>query len=117
MPRLSIPVAVPLARFGARCELFTKEFVWGPAPVSVTVEVLSPEIGDQLPIRSAMVRGISFDPRTAVLEVSLEDGDHRVNGIREVWIAAEEGGFVELLEAVRADGGKEILTFTRVRRR
>jgi hypothetical protein len=113
----SIPVAVPLSRLGAQCDRFTREFAWGTDPVSVTVEVLSLEVGDQVPIRVATVRGLAFDPRTSALELSLEDGDHRVPGVREVWVAATPAGFVELLEVVRDDGVKEIWTFTRTRRR
>jgi hypothetical protein len=92
---------------------FTKQHLQTESPEVVTIEVVSPEIGDQFEARSARLEGVSYDPKSSAFEVWMEDLDHLVFYPAEIWVIEEDGGFVSTVEIVRADGGKEILNFQR----
>ena len=94
-------------------EQFTKRFLLDDAPEMATVEVLSPEWGEQHESDSERLMGITYERRTNSLELELESGDHRVYSPREVWVLEDKDGFVSGIEVVRQDGEKEVVTIRR----
>jgi hypothetical protein len=91
---------------------FTKRYLRDDRPEAATIELLSPELGDQVEAE-AHLQGISYDPRSKTLEVLLENIDHLVFHPKEIWVWEEEDGFLNSIEIVRDDGTKEILTIRR----
>jgi hypothetical protein len=93
---------------------FTKRYLRDDRPEAATIELLSPELGDQVEAEAAHLQGISYDPRSKALEVLLEKIDHLVFHPKEIWVWEEEDGFLHSIEIVRDDGTKEILTIRRI---
>jgi hypothetical protein len=93
---------------------FTKRFLREFAPRAVDVELLEAELGDQTETAGARLLGITYEPRTNVLELALEMGDHRDFDPREVWVVEEEDGFISAFEIVSANGLREVITVKRV---
>lgn len=94
-------------------EQFTKRFLQDDAPETASIEVLSPEWGEQYESEGARLLGITYDRHDNALELELESGDHRVYNPREVWVLEDKDGFVSGIEIVRADGEKEVVTVRR----
>jgi len=92
---------------------FTKRFLLDDAPELASVEVLSPEWGDEIESEGEKLIGITYDRHTSSLEFALESGDHRVYEPKEVWVLEDKDGFVSGVEVVRKDGTKEIVTVRR----
>jgi hypothetical protein len=94
-------------------ERFTRHFLVEESTDVADVEVVGPEIGDQVAAEGAHLTGIAYDPRTQALELALETGDLRSYTPKEVWAVEEDDGFVRAVEIVRGDDTTEII---RVRR-
>ena len=92
---------------------FTKRFLLDDAPEMASVEVLSPEWGEQFETEGERLLGITYDHKANSLEFELESGDHRVYDPREVWALEDKDGFVSAIEVVRQDGEKEVVTIRR----
>jgi Family of unknown function (DUF5335) len=92
---------------------FTKTLVRDGRQESATIELISPGLGDQIEVDAAHLFGISYDPRSGILEVLLDRVDRLVYQPEELWVVEEEDDLVSSLEIVRDGGMKEILTFRR----
>src|SRR5262249_6249672 len=93
---------------------FTREHLAGEQREAVTIEVMSPDIGDQVEAEIAHLAGLSYDPRSQALEVWVEEQlDHLAYYPTEVWVIEEDGGFLSAVEVVRSDGTKEVLRIQR----
>ncbi len=90
-------------------ERLTRSFQANDAQETVTLEVLSPELGDQIQAQSTRLQGITYDPRSNALELWLEELDHLAFEPREIWVMEDEGGFVSAVEIKQGDGKSEIL--------
>jgi hypothetical protein len=89
---------------------FTKRYLRDDRPETATIELLSPELGDQTSAAGVALLGIAFEPKEGTLEVLLDGVDHLVFHPAEIWVVEEKEGFLTSVEIVRADGDKEILT-------
>lgn len=93
---------------------FTKRFLKQESTDVADVEVLTPELGDQIAAEGAHLVGITYDPDTRSLEVELESGDHRAFTPKEVWTIEDDDGFVRAIEIVRDDDASEIVRVRRI---
>ena len=94
-------------------ETFTKRFLRDDSPEAVDIEVLEPEWGDQRAAHGARLNGITYDTHTNALEFALGSGDHRVYQPEEVWVRAEDDGFLSAIEVVRPEGAREVVSLKR----
>jgi hypothetical protein len=95
-------------------ERFTKQHLRGETPEAVTIEVVSPTLGDQVEAQTMHLEGLLYDPKSSALEVWMDEQlDHLAYYPTDIWVIEEEGGFLSAVEIVRADGEKEILYITR----
>jgi len=92
----------------------TRRFFKDGNPEAATVEVISPDLGDQVAADFVRALGVAYDPRNEVLEVLLDGVDHLVYHPREVWVVEEDNGFVSTLEIVRDDDTREVVRFRSV---
>lgn len=88
---------------------FTRRFLTDPNPESAEIEIVSPDLGDQVAGSGIRVIGITYDPRTNSLEFAFPEGTHRIRNPSELWIHEDDKGFVGLILAVREDGLREIV--------
>jgi hypothetical protein len=88
---------------------FTRQYLKDDAPESVTIEIMSPTLGDQFEVTAVRLLGLAYDPKSQAFEVLLEDVDRLVFYPSEIWILEGEPGFISTLEVVRPDGAREII--------
>lgn len=88
---------------------FTRENIGDDALGLVTVEVVSPTLGDQFEVSAVRLLGLAYDPESQTLEVQVEDLDHLIFDPRDIWVLEGEAGFISTMEVVEADGGKQII--------
>jgi hypothetical protein len=88
---------------------FSRERLRDDAPGAVTVEVISPTLGDQFDVSAVRLLGLAYDPKSRIFEVLVEDVDHITFNPSDIWVLEGEPGFISTIEVVTADGGKEII--------
>ena len=111
---MSTTTRIPPEQLAEYFERFTRGFLLDGSPETVDVEVIEPDLGDQLAVHGVRLLGVTYDPGSNALEFELESGDHRVYEPREVWTIEEPDGFVSAIEIVRPDGAHEVVTAKRV---
>jgi hypothetical protein len=72
------------------------------------VEAASLKLGDQAAAEWLPLIGITYDPRSDVLEVALEEYDHLIQKPREIYLDEGPAGLAGL-EVADADGVKHIV--------
>lgn len=90
-------------------DTFTKNFLKDLNPETAVIELVSPDLGDQVEADHVRVIGLAYDPKDNVFEVALEDLDHLVYNPKEIWVLEEDNGFVSTVEVVRDDDTREII--------
>jgi hypothetical protein len=81
------------------------------AATTVTIEVSALDIGDRSEVELLPLSGLTFDPRSNVFEVALENIDHLIPEPVEIY--AQEGpAGLESVEVVGGDGTKQIIKLT-----
>lgn len=82
---------------------------WGYFGRQVSIEVPSLDIGAQPEAQRSRLIGMSYDPKSDVLQVLLGEVSHLVRGPRDLYVDEESLGAV-CLEVVDAEGIRQILT-------
>jgi hypothetical protein len=100
---------IPRSDWSGYFDRFTEHHLRRPGRELVTIEVLSPEIGDQVQARSAPLLGIVYDRQSNALEVLLKDADHLAFQPENIWVVEQDDGALVTVEVVKADGTKELL--------
>jgi hypothetical protein len=100
---------IPSGEWQAYFDRLSRACLSGETPETVTVEVLSPSIGDQIEAQTARLQGISYDPKSQALEVWMEDLDHLILQPSEIWVVEQEGGFVSAVEIKQSNGQVQLL--------
>jgi hypothetical protein len=111
---MSVTTQVPRERLAEYFDEYTRRFLRSGSPEAVDIEVLEPELGDQSAIHGARFIGITYDPRDNALELALDSGTHRIEAPEEVWTVEEPDGSISALEAVCADGSRQVVSIKRV---
>lgn len=93
---------------------FSRRFLMRGSQEAADIELIGPEVGDQVVASGAHLLGIDYDPHTRALEILLEGGDRRAYEPREVWTVEDPDGFISSMEVVLADGSRQLMTIKRV---
>jgi hypothetical protein len=101
---------IPRQKWKDYFDQFTKRHLRDDRPERARIELLSPDLGDQVEADRLYLFGISYDEKSKALEVLLENVDKLVYHPKSIWVVEEKDGFLSGIEVVRDDGTKEILT-------
>jgi len=93
---------------------FNKHFLNNESTDVADIEVIGPNIGDQVSATGAHLVGITYDPRNQSLEIALDGGDMRTYKPKQVWAVEEDDGFIRALEIARDDDATEIVRVRRI---
>jgi hypothetical protein len=75
----------------------------------VNIEVISPQIGSQLNVRRMPLLGMSYDPKSDVLQLLLGEFSHRIRAPRELYVDEIPLCSVSF-EVIDAEGSRQIVT-------
>ena len=79
----------------------------------VTVELISPELGDQIIVEGAPLMAVDYDPADVgdnlVVTTGEESLEHVIQEPREVWLARDELGRIEVIEVVDGEGSRTLI--------
>ncbi len=100
---------IPRAQWPDYFDNFTKQHLQNDLPDLVTLEVLSPRLGDQVYAQNARLVGLSYDPKDDNFEVLLDGADHLAFQPTEIWVLEGDPNVIAVFELVHADGTKELI--------
>lgn len=100
--------SLPREAWQTYCDRISK----GLANERAELEVISLELGDQIPDEWVALQGLVYDPKSDVFEIVLEGLDHLINHPREVYVDEGPTG-LEMMEILGGDGTKQILKLKR----
>jgi len=100
---------IPRADWPAYFDDFSRQHLRGDRPGLVTLEVLSPRLGDQVYAANARLVGLTFDPRADAFEVLLDGADHLSFKPTEIWVLEGAPELLAVFELVHADGTRELI--------
>jgi hypothetical protein len=106
---MNVTKQIPRSEWKSTFDRFTREHLADDRPETVTIEVVSPTLGDQFEAQAVRLEGLVYDPKSQTFEVVLEDMDHLVFQPTEIWVIEDDDGFLSTIELGRADGTKELL--------
>jgi hypothetical protein len=76
---------------------------------TATLELLSPDLGDQLDDRPVRLLGITWDDKSGALDVFFEDIDHLAFQPESIAVIEADDGFLLEIEIVQQEGERELL--------
>jgi len=85
------------------------KFLKDKQPEYVELRVLSKDSGSQPEIEWTPLRGISYDPRNDLLDLSVDKLDHLIYHPVEIYVDDEEDGMINSMEITKKEGDKEII--------
>ena len=106
--------SIPVDELEKYLDSFSRRFLMRSSQEFADIQLIGPDVGDQVVASGAHLLGIDYDPHTRALEILLEGGDRRAYEPREVWTVEDPDGFINSMEVVLADGSRQIMTIKRV---
>ena len=100
---------IPRGEWSDYFDDFTRQHVRDDLPGLVTIEVLSPRLGDQVYAQNARLLGLSFDPHDEAFEVLLVGADHMTFKPSEIWVLAGDADVIAVFELVQDDGTRQLI--------
>jgi hypothetical protein len=101
---------LPVHEWKTYFDAFSRAHLRSAGAGLVTIQMMSPRLGDQVFAANARLLGITYDPHGKVIEVQLEGSDHLVFRPAEVWVLeGDRDDVIATFELVHSDGVKEIL--------
>jgi Family of unknown function (DUF5335) len=83
----------------------------------IKLEIFDQDIGDQIPVESAQLWSLVYDPMRVGNNLTLEIGRdevsyaHTINNLSDVWERQDENGKAVALEVLSEDGTQNIISF------
>lgn len=100
---------IPRGEWSDYFDNFTRQHVRNDLPDLVTIEVLSPRLGDQVYAQNARLLGLSFDPHSDAFAVMLSGADHMTFKPAEIWVLEGDADVIAVFELVQEDGTKQLI--------
>jgi hypothetical protein len=110
---MSITRQIPRTEWNTYFDRFTRQHLGESPPEAVTIELVSPQAGDQFETTTVRLLGLAYDVKSQALQVLTEDLDHLVHSPSEIWVVEEEGGFISTIKVAQPDGSTELLHIER----
>ncbi|MDZ7691087.1 MAG: DUF5335 family protein [Balneolaceae bacterium] len=88
---------------------FSSKFLKDEQPEYFEIRVLSNEIGVQPETQWTLLRGISYDPKGDVLDVSVDHLNRMIYHPKEIFVDEDNDGWLTSIEVLESDGTKDII--------
>jgi hypothetical protein len=106
---------IPRSEWQGYFERYTREHLnpTGEDHETAVVELLSPELGDQIEASRLPLLGLTYDPKSNAFELAMDEIEHLVFRPSEIAVVEEPDGFIAALEIRQDDGTREIVRLQR----
>lgn len=90
-------------------DTFSIKYLKDEQPEYIEIQLLSKDIGAQQEIRWTPLRGITYDPKSDILEIQVDKMDHLISHPKEIYVNEEKDGWLTGMMVIRSDGERSII--------
>ncbi|MEL7834748.1 DUF5335 family protein [Fodinibius sp. Rm-B-1B1-1] len=90
-------------------DTFSMKYLQDEQPEYIEIQLLSEDMGAQQEIRWTPLRGITYDPKSDILEIQVDNMDHLISHPKEIYVNEEKGGWLTGMMVIRKDGERSII--------
>ncbi|WP_440998796.1 DUF5335 family protein [Fodinibius sp. SL11] len=90
-------------------DAFSIKYLKDKRPEYIEIQVLSEDMGAQNEIKWTPLKGITYDPKSDILEIQIDKLDHLISHPQEIYVNEEDNGWLTAMMVVRRDGEKSII--------
>ncbi|NIS46197.1 MAG: hypothetical protein GWN00_14305 [Aliifodinibius sp.] len=90
-------------------DTFSLKYLKDEQPEYIEIQVLSEDMGAQHEIGWTPLKGITYDPKSDILEIQIDKLDHLISHPEEIYVNEEDNGWLTGMMVVRRDGEKSII--------
>lgn len=88
---------------------FSHKYLKDEQPEYVEIQVLSEDVGAQREVEWMPLKGITYDPKSDILEIQVDKMDHLISHPSEIYVNEEADGWLTGMMVIRRDGEKNII--------
>lgn len=88
---------------------FSKKYLKDKQPEYVEIRVLNKEMGEQTETKWMLLKGLTYDDRSDILEIQVDGLNRTINHPKEIFVDEEKNGWILSFEVVEEDGTKNII--------
>lgn len=88
---------------------FSIKYLKDEQPEYIEIQVLSEDVGAQYAIQWTPLKGITYDPKSDILEIQVDKMDYLISHPSEIYVNEERDGLLTGMMVVRRDGEKSII--------
>lgn len=88
---------------------FSKMFLKDEQVEYAEIRVLSDKIGVQPETQWTLLKGISYDPKDDVLDISVDKLNRLISHPMEIFVDQDDDGWLTSLEVIEKDGTRDII--------
>ena len=90
-------------------DTFSIKYLKDEQPEYIEIQLLSEDMGAQKEIQWTPLQGITYDPKSDILEIQVDKMDHLISHPEEIYVNEEEDGWLTGMMVIRKDGEKSII--------
>ncbi len=90
-------------------DAFSIKYLKDDQPEYIEIQLLSEDMGAQQEIQWTPLRGITYDPKSDILEIQVDKMDHLISHPKEIYVNEEKDGWLTGMMVVRNDGERSII--------
>lgn len=90
-------------------DTFSLKFLKDEQPEYIEIQVMSEEIGVQPGTKWTLLKGITYDPKSDILEIQVEKMEHIIAHPKEIFVNEEENGWLTGMMVIQKGGERNII--------
>ncbi len=88
---------------------FSLKYLKDDQPEYIEIQVLSEDVGVQHSIQWTPLKGITYDPKSDILEIQVDKMEHLISHPSEIYVNEEHDGWLTGMMVIRKDGERNII--------
>ena len=90
-------------------DTFSHKFLKDKQPEYIEIQVMSEQIGVQPGTSWTILKGITYDPKSDILEIQVDKMDHMISHPEEIYVEEVEDGWVTGMQVTQRGGERNII--------
>ncbi|MGD8426468.1 MAG: DUF5335 family protein [Balneolaceae bacterium] len=88
---------------------FSMKFLKDEQPEYIEIQILSETLGAQTEMSWTPLKGITYDPKSDLLEIQIDKMEHLISHPEEIYVEEVENGWVTGMQITQKSGEKNII--------
>jgi len=90
-------------------DTFSIKYLKDKQPEYVEIQILSDSLGVQPETRWMVLKGITYDPKSDLIEIQVDKMDHMITHPQEIFVEEMDNGWLAGMQITQENGEKNII--------